>query len=291
MNIRGLALLALLALLSACVSKGTYQQKEQEAALLGETLEQLEAKYQDLAERNQELLRDRTELNHQLTRAIETESALRQDVLRAQADRSRAEHLVEARNAETGKVLSELRTTVDELTGTNRELTQQLEAERQARTTQVSEIKGTYDELVALLESEIKRGEVTISELEGKLTVNMVEQVLFDSGESEVKPKGLKVLRQVGEILQGVADKQIRVEGHTDNVPISPRLRSLYPSNWELSAARALNVVHFLEDAVGIPPERLFAAAFGEHQPVASNQTGEGRARNRRIQIVLVPAE
>jgi len=291
MKLRMLATLTLLALLTGCVSKGVYTQKEQEAALLAETLSQLEETYQELAERNRELLRDRTDLNRQLTEAIETQSALRQDVMRAQADRARAEHLFETRNAEAGQALTELRTTVDQLTEANRELTQQLDSERQARTSQVAEIKGTYDELVELLEAEIKRGEVTISELEGQLTVNMVEQILFDSGKAEVKTKGLKVLRQVGEILRGVADKQIRVEGHTDNVPISPRLRSTYPSNWELSAARALNVVHFLEKDVGIPPERLFAAAFGEHQPIASNESGTGRAQNRRIQIVLVPQE
>jgi len=288
---RTLIALALLLTTGACVSKGTYLDKEEEAALLKETLQQLEEQYQQQAERNQQLLKDRTQLNQQLTAAIEESSTLRQDVIRARADRERAEHLFETRNAEAGKTLTGLRSEVDALTESNRQLNDQLEQERQMRQAQVQDIKGTYDELVGLLESEIAAGEVTISELEGKLTVNMVEQILFDSGKAEVKKQGVKVLRQVGEVLRNVSDKLIRVEGHTDNIPISPRLRSTFSSNWELSAARALNVVHFLEEQVGIPGERLFAAAFGENQPLASNQTREGRAQNRRIQIVLVPGE
>jgi len=283
--------LILLLALCGCVSKSSYLEKEQEAALLQETLQQLEEQYQQQAERNQQLLRDRTDLNQRLTTAIEESSGLRQDVLRARADRERAERLFKTRNAEAGQTLTEQRNEIDTLTEQNRQLSDNLEQERQMRQTQVQEIKGTYDELVGLLESEIAAGEVTISELEGKLTVNMVEQILFDSGKAEVKKQGVKVLRQVGEVLQNVAEKMIRVEGHTDNIPISPRLSSTFASNWELSAARALNVVHFLEKQVGIPGERLFAAAFGANQPLASNQTREGRAQNRRIQIVLVPNE
>ncbi len=95
----------------------------------------------------------------------------------------------------------------------------------------------------------------------------------------------------MGDILKGVTDKEVRVEGHTDNVPISSRLKDVFPSNWELSTARATNVVHFLQDQVGIPGERLSTCGFGQFRPVAENETAEGRAQNRRIQIVLVPLE
>jgi len=284
-------LLVVLSILAGCVSKSAYEQKEAEVLLLDSTLEQLEEQYQEQAERNRQLIQDRTELNQRLTEIIEEKSALQQDVLRARADRERAEHLFETRNAEAGKALTELRTTIDSLTQENRQLAQQLENERQVRKAQVEEIKGTYEELVDLLETEIERGEITISELEGQLTVNMVEQILFSSGKAEVKSKGLKVLRQVGDILKGVEDKLIRVEGHSDNIPISPRLRDVYPSNWDLAAARAINVVRFLEQGIGIPGERLLATSYGEHRPVASNETREGRAKNRRIQIVLVPPD
>ena len=87
-----------------------------------------------------------------------------------------------------------------------------------------------------------------------------------------------------------VTDKMIRIEGHTDNIPIGGNLAKRYPTNWELSAARALNVTHYLEKE-GIDPAILSAATFGECQPVADNNTPEGRAKNRPIAIILLPKE
>ncbi len=166
-----------------------------------------------------------------------------------------------------------------------------MEQERIARQAHVAQMKSTYDELVQKMETEIARGEVTISDLQGKLTVNMVERILFDTGKAEIKPAGLEVLHRVGDILKGTQDKDIRIEGYTDNIPISSKLQQTFPSNWELSTARAANVVHFLQDKVSIPGERLSACGFGQFRPVADNDTPEGRAQNRRIQVVLVPAE
>ena len=146
------------------------------------------------------------------------------------------------------------------------------------------------EQLVAKMKREIDKGQVTISELKGKLTVNMVEAILFDSGKAEVKPEGLVVLGKVIEILKTVNDKSIRIEGHTDNKPIVGPLTQRYPTNWELSAARAINVSRYLQKQ-GIDSGNLSAAAFGEFKPVADNATLEGRAKNRRIEIVLVPKE
>lgn len=171
------------------------------------------------------------------------------------------------------------------------ELEKQIERERIAREARLAKIKSTYDQLVGKLEDEINRGEVTISNLQGRLTVNLVERILFDSGKAEVKPGGLKVLLRVGDILKQSEGKVIQVEGHTDNVPISSRLIDTFPTNWELSTARAANVVHVLQKQVGIPGERLAVAGYGEFRPVADNSTPEGREQNRRIQIVLVPRD
>jgi chemotaxis protein MotB len=119
----------------------------------------------------------------------------------------------------------------------------------------------------------------------------MVERILFDSGKAEVKTAGLEVLQRVGSILKGVQDKDIRVEGHTDNIPISAALAKTFPTNWELSTARATDVVHFLQEKVGIDGQRISACGFSQYQPVADNGTAKGRAQNRRIQIVLVPSD
>jgi chemotaxis protein MotB len=126
--------------------------------------------------------------------------------------------------------------------------------------------------------------------LKGKLTVNMVDAILFDSGKAEVKTDGLAVLQKVINILKTLNDKAIRIEGHTDNVPIRGLLAARYPTNWELSAARAINVTRYLQEQ-GVDPLVLSAVAFGEYKPVAANESEEGRTRNRRIEIILVPKE
>lgn len=152
---------------------------------------------------------------------------------------------------------------------------------------QVQKASKTYEQMLEKMQAEVAKGEVTITELKGKLTVNMVDAILFDSGQSEVKDQGKHVLEKVVEVLKSVKDKNIRVEGHTDNVQIRGALAKKYPSNWELSAARAINVARYLQH-MGIDPAALSTAAFGEYKPVAPNDTKEGRAKNRRIEIVLV---
>ena len=154
---------------------------------------------------------------------------------------------------------------------------------------EIERLKGTYDSLVQELQEEIKKGEIKVTQVLDRLSVNMVEQILFDSGSADIKPEGLKVLERVGGILKKVTDKQIRVEGHTDNVPIGGRLIDKFPTNWELSVARATNVVKFLSEKVGVDPRFLSAAGYSMYRPVASNDTKESRAQNRRIEITLLP--
>jgi chemotaxis protein MotB len=98
------------------------------------------------------------------------------------------------------------------------------------------------------------------------------------------------VLARVGAVLAQIDDKQIQVSGHTDNHPVGEKLLAQFPSNWELSASRAINVVRFLAEKAGVPPQRLVATGYGEYHPIASNKTPSGRARNRRIEILLTPS-
>ena len=124
---------------------------------------------------------------------------------------------------------------------------------------------------------------------EEPVRITIVDRLLFESGEAELKPVGCKVLRQFAEKLKQASDKQIRVEGHTDNKLPKPKLRERYPSNWELSTARANNVVRCLIRSGGIPPEMLSAVGYADSRPVASNDSEEGRRKNRRVEIVLYP--
>ena len=164
------------------------------------------------------------------------------------------------------------------------------ELERQKKE-EVLAMRGTYENLLENMKSEIEKGKITITQLRGKLKVNMLDEILFDSGETTINPQGIEVLKRVGSILLNVKDKAINIEGHTDNVPIGAELSKKYPTNWELSVARATIVARYLQEKSNINPILLSATGFGEYKPVATNETEEGRAKNRRIEIVLIPRE
>ena len=183
-----------------------------------------------------------------------------------------------------------LKARVDELTKQVAEQKERVADLEMIKEQKVQEVSSEYNSMIDKMKAEIAQGQVTITELKGKLTVNMVEAVLFDSGKAEVKKEGLVVLQKVVDVLKDAKDKVIRVEGHTDNVPIAGALARVYPTNWELSAARAVNVTRFLQ-VQGIDPAQLSAVGYGEFKPVADNETKEGKAKNRRIEIVLVPKE
>jgi chemotaxis protein MotB len=143
--------------------------------------------------------------------------------------------------------------------------------------------KSLENEMRADLESK----DVTISKLQGKLTVNILDRVLFDSGEAILKPAGEGVLLKIASLLAAHPNLKIHVIGHTDNVPI----RGRFASNWELSTARALAAVHFLTEKAGVDPRRVGAVGYGEYRPIADNSTAEGRAKNRRIAVTILPDE
>jgi chemotaxis protein MotB len=144
-----------------------------------------------------------------------------------------------------------------------------------------------YDALVKGLSKEVEKGQIQVRQYQNMLAVDLAEQIFFDSGRATLKAGGKDVLKKVGEALKGYENKVIRVVGHTDNVPVAKSLQGAFPSNWELSVARATNVVRFLQE-VGIPPQRMVASGRGEYDPIAPNDTPEGRQKNRRIEIMLI---
>jgi chemotaxis protein MotB len=157
----------------------------------------------------------------------------------------------------------------------------------QEKDTAAQMAKGLENEMRADLESK----DVTISSLQGKLMVNILDRVMFDSGEAILKPAGESVLRKIATLLAEHPQLKIHVVGHTDNLPIRPEARSRFASNWELSTARALAAVHFLTEKAGVDPRRVGAVGYGEYRPLADNATAEGRAKNRRIAITILPDE
>lgn len=162
-----------------------------------------------------------------------------------------------------------------------------LEKAKQALEASSQQNQAQYDALVKKLSAEVEQGQLQVRQYKNMLSVDVAEKIFFDSGRAELKESGKEVLAKVGEALKSYNDKVIRVVGYTDNVPIAKSMQRIFPSNWELSVARATNVVRFLQGA-GVPPERMVAAGRGEYSPIAENDTPEGRQKNRRIEIMLI---
>jgi len=151
---------------------------------------------------------------------------------------------------------------------------------------QLTYMDNTYKQLNQNLQSEVNTDQVRIKQLKNRLQVTMVNAILFPEGGWELSENGKRELAKIVPTLQSVTGKQIVIEGFTDNELILEPLKSRFPNNWYLSAARAISVVSYLEEQ-GIDPNQLSAVAFGKYHPVASNDSREGRAQNRRINIVI----
>jgi chemotaxis protein MotB len=268
---------------SGClVLESTYIKKSEEAAKLTRELATLNARYKALGEENDFLKEQIKKLNGDLT-------AVTGEKERITGQRDELDKLLKSKSDDLMKAVSDSRRKVADLEAENTRLKENI-AQLQTKSQEVEKQSNTYKELLQEMKGEIAQGQITITELKGKLTMDVVDKILFDSGDATVKKEGLAVLKRVVEILKNMQDKNIRVEGHTDNVRITSKLARTYPSNWELSAARAINVTKYLQQQ-GIDPAILSATAFGEYQPLADNSTAEGKAKNRRIAIILLPKE
>lgn len=270
--------------LSGClVFESTYLKKVEEADNLTRELGDLKQKYDRLVAEN-------TALNAEYHKLMAEADGLTKVKAALLKDKSELEHVLAAKSDTLSRNISDLRKKVSELESENQKLKGDIAVLHKAKEEKVKEVSNTYEQLLENMKSEIAQGQVTISELKGKLTVNMEAAILFDSGKADVKPDGIEILHKMVDTLKGVKDKAIRIEGHTDNVQISGALTRQFPTNWELSAARAINVTKYLHQE-GLDSANLSAVAFGEFKPVADNSTKEGRAKNRRIEITLVAKE
>jgi len=261
------ATLTVVALLSTgCVTKQTHEAALQE---LSQTRDSLSSAQKTIAEQKGQieenekaLAQSRDELkasNEQIERNKNELSDL--DIKKAvlQTDLDKAEIRLSAAQAQL-------------------ETMRQIEAETKKR----NEI---YARFVSELQKMIDGGQLTVSIEQGRIVINLPDNVLFKTGSARVNPEGQEALKQIADLLKEFSDRRFQVEGHTDNVPIKS---SRFPSNWELSTARALSVVHLMVEQ-GVAPENVSAAGFGEFHPRADNETPEGRALNRRIEIIMQP--
>ncbi len=190
------------------------------------------------------------------------------------------------KSADLEQKLADLQKQYGVVTGSKEQLERekgQLQAEKAALEQKSSE----YERLAGSLKSQIAAGQIELSELKGKLTVKLKDKILFASGSAYIGREGKAALDNVAEAFKGLQGRGVQVAGYTDNVPTNPKV---FPTNWELSTARAIAVVKYLQSK-GVDPVMLGAAGFSEYRPVADNDTAEGRSLNRRIEIALTAAD
>jgi chemotaxis protein MotB len=254
-----LVLAALVALSTGCVSKGKFEAKTLEAEQLAKGLNDEKGAREAAEAKVKALEAERDALTARLTTA--------ESRLSAGAAERRA---LEDQNAQL-KALNE------ELARNTKQLAQ-AKAELEKKSSE-------YENLAQSLKQEISEGKIQLSELKGKMTVQLKDKILFASGSARVGKEGEAALAKIADALKTVNGKIIRVEGHTDDVPTGG---GQFPTNWELSLARAMAVVRTLQDS-GVDPMTLSAAGYGQYQPIAANDSPENRSLNRRIEIVLAP--
>jgi chemotaxis protein MotB len=266
-NTRSLRLHSLLIAAAACgcVSQGTFEGVSAERDQLRKDKSQLEARVRRLEDSSESLQAERVLLIDEMEDLRVTRESLTRDVQRLTRSAGQLEENLAARETELASREAELASTAAGL----------------------AKLRGTYDGLVSDLEEEVAAGQIEIEQLREGLRLNLAQEILFPSGSATLNAGGIAVLRKVAERLRSLPN-HVEVQGHTDNIAL--RASASYPSNWELAAARSAQVVRLFVDS-GVSAERLSVVSFGEHAPVASNETPEGRAKNRRIEIRLQPAQ
>ncbi len=248
-----LALLAAGAVaITGCVASGRLMEAEQERDLLAARNEKLQGEVENANQGVESLAQEKVTLAQEKSALATEKTALQEKLTDLQSQEN-----------ELGSKLKE----------------REAEARR---------LQSTYDGLVTNLKKELKAGQVQVQQLRDGLRVSVAQDILFDSGSAEVDKNGTEVLGRVAVQLKK-SSHQILVIGHTDNKPIGAALVKRYPTNWELAGARAASVVRLFAHS-GLPTKRLYAVSVADVQPIASNATSEGRARNRRIEIRLRPA-
>lgn len=288
--------------LSSCVSKGNYTALE---TILKNTEAQLREKneaFWDLQDRQDELNNENTqllgnlgELEYNLDQAESEIQNKQGSIWELTENLGMAQSVIGEQEIAMGELranLGEVEFAVQQKDSTIGRLSLDLgevhEMVREKNYT-ISELDRTRREIELSLKEQIAQRDVKIEEIEGKLKVTFIDKILFDSGSTRIKDKGQEVLLTLAESLIASTNNTIVVEGHTDDVDIGWPLRERFPSNWELSTARAASVVRFLQEQANIKPERLTATGYSFHRPIAANDTIESRSQNRRIEIILIP--
>jgi chemotaxis protein MotB len=267
-------------LLAGCVTRGKYDELKQK---YDDAQKQLEARQTQIGDLHQQVAAEQAKVQ-----SLETEiTAAKQQLALLGDARTAKEAELAALQAEQTKLNDELanllkdRSQLKESTDRLQQALLELNKRKVEAEKRVAEFKA----LLAKFKNLIDAGKLQVKLIDGRMVLVLPTDVLFDSGSAKLSKEGVEAVRDVSAVLKTMRDKRFQVEGHTDNVPIRT---AQYPSNWELSAARALGVVKAMTEA-GMPAEALSAAGYGEYHPAARNDSDAHKRENRRIEIVLVP--
>ncbi|MEQ9568627.1 MAG: OmpA family protein [Longimicrobiales bacterium] len=276
-----LVLLPAVLLASGCVKKSTHQATVEALALARMDEQALRAEMEDrIADLEAELAATR-EANAAEEASLASQLAAVRDSLAVMTDRrDEAEARFEEARTEVYRLELLQRDRGAEFQRLQRRLQSLAAIEREVR-----QRNAIYEEVIGRFRSLIDAGRLSVAIDRGRMVIQLPQDILFESGSATLGADGRSTLGEVAEVLAVIDDRSFQVEGHTDDVPIST---ARFPSNWELSTARALSVVRLLVDR-GVTPGTLSGAGYGEYRPVADNDAPEGRRRNRRIEIVMLP--
>ena len=257
-----------------------------------ENLGESEKKLADLSRKNAELTEAHSQLQSQIQGCTETLKILeekRDQILReSEQTIPKLNKKIFLLTEERGNLQGQIQKCTENLRDLEKTLAA-LRDETEFTKSQIDQVKSTYEALSFDLKEQIQKQQVTIKEFQKELSVSFVDRILFDFGKATLTMEGEMILKKVGEVLKKIKEKRIRIIGHTDNIPIHPDYQYKYPTNWELSAARAASVVRYFQEYISLGAKDMEAVGRSFYQPIASNETEEGRALNRRVEIIIAP--
>lgn len=279
-----------------CVSASKYEMLEKEYADSQTSLAEAEQKTSKQAE-------DISTLQEDLKKSVSSAAAAQKRLQSLEVELAKLKKELAARKSKQKSLESQNQALIQKaekdlaarekaLTAEIADLKKQIAASGDAgpNTTGTTKRISTKD-LVVSLGKELATEGVTIERVENQVTLSINEKVFFDSGSALLKIESREILRRIAAVLKRFPERKIYIEGHTDDREIGKKIRARYPTNWELAAARAVMVVRYLVEDSGLSEQRFAAMSFARNRPVASNDSAEGRSKNRRIEIVIVEAD
>jgi len=279
-------LIILIFTLTSCTAK--YKKEEQAlSAQLDDCIRQLEAEKKTETGLKKQI----ADLTQQLASGNAKETGLQQQIanLKARSDADKAKET--GLKKQIADMTQQLASEKAKENGIQRQLdaiNAQIAAQKEKAEREAKNNDAAYQQLLNSLKDEIQKDEISIQQYKDVLVINVAERVLFDLGRAEIKPQYYPILDKIGTILKEQTGKFIQIEGHTDDIPIAAEYQWKIPNNWALGGRRAINVTIYLTDHFNIDPHMIGVMSFSKYRPLVPNTSKANRAKNRRIEIILL---